>query len=466
MYLQCSCAGVNIECDKHDRRSTEQTLDDPLQCTLSKMSSKVILSINAGSSSLKVSVFSYHPSSSSSDPKPLATIQVTGLTAPPATLKYDRGDHHIKSQPLSETDVHSQETAYEYIIHHLTSDAALPELSHPDDIEFACHRVVHGGDYDKPVRIDRDTFHHLEALSDLAPLHNAGALTIVKAVHDSCPKASNIAFFDNAFHHTLPQAARTYAIDQQVAKRNKLRKYGFHGLSYAFIARSVAAHLAVPASELNIIALHLGSGASACCIQGGASIDTSMGLTPLDGLPGATRSGSVDPSLIFHFTHDAGKLSPSSAKGMHITEAEEILNKKSGWQALTGTTDFGAISAKAGDGDAACKLAFDIFVDRIADFVAAYYVKLGGQVDALVFAGGIGEKGAELRRAVVGKVACLGFALDEGRNAEPDGEAVVADIGREEGGGGKPRVLICQTDEQAEMARECVRDADGLRRPA
>ncbi|KAK0949682.1 hypothetical protein LTS01_025771, partial [Friedmanniomyces endolithicus] len=196
---------------------------------------------------------------------------------------------------------------------------------------------------------------------------------------------------------------------------------------------------------------------------GGKSIDTSMGLTPFDGLPGATRSGSLDPSLIFHFTHDAGKLSPSSSKGMHITEAEDILNKKSGWKALTGTTDFGAISAKAEEGNAACKLAFDIFVDRITDFVAAYYVKLGGKVDALVVAGGIGEKGAQLRQAVVEKVACLGFALDEGRNTKPDGEAVVTDIGKE--GGSKHRVLIFQTDEQAEMARECVQDAHSLRRP-
>ncbi|KAK4898743.1 hypothetical protein LTR27_003916 [Elasticomyces elasticus] len=395
----------------------------------------IILSINAGSSSVKVSVFSYD--SGSSDPKELAVIQVAGLTAPPATLKYDRGDQHVKNQELSESDVSSQETAYEYILKHLTSDEGLPELKHSDDIEFACHRVVHGGDYNKPVRIDRDTFHHLEELSDLAPLHNAGALTIVKAVHEKCPKASNIAFFDNAFHQTLPEAARTYAIDQKVAKRNKLRKYGFHGLSYAFITRAVASHLQKPTKDLNIVALHLGSGASACCIKGGESIDTSMGLTPLAGLPGATRSGSIDPSLIFHFTHDAGKPSRSSAKGMHITEAEDILNKKSGWQALTGTTDFGAISSKAEQGDAACKLAFDIFVDRVIDFVAAYYVKLGGRVDALVFAGGIGEKGVQLRQAIVEKVSCLGFALDNATNAKPDSQQVVVDIGAQQSGDGK-----------------------------
>ncbi|KAK4541335.1 hypothetical protein LTR36_008093 [Oleoguttula mirabilis] len=420
----------------------------------------VILAINAGSSSVKVSVFTY--TTPTADPTEIAVIEVAGLTAPPATLKYSRGDQHIKGQELP--DVDSQESAYEYILNHLTSDEGLQELKHPDDIEFACHRVVHGGDYDKPTRIDRDTYHHLEALSDLAPLHNAGALTIVKAVHEKCPKATNVAFFDNAFHQTLPLAARTYAIDPKIAQHNKLRKYGFHGLSYAFITRAVASHLQKPAEKLNIIALHLGSGCSACCIQGGKSIGTSMGLTPLAGLPGATRSGDVDPSLIFHFTHDAGKPSAKSAKGMHITQAEQILNKESGWKALTGTTDFGVISGKAAEqgADGLYKLAFDIMVDRISDFVGSYYVKLGGEVDALVFAGGIGEKGAQLRQAVVGKVSCLGFALDEAANDKP-ADGVVVEIGKQ---GAKHRVLVCQTDEQSEMARECAQGADGLRRPA
>lgn len=424
------------------------------------MPSKVILAINAGSSSVKVSVFTY--TTPSADPKELAVIEVAGLTAPPATLKYTRGDQHIKNRELP--DVAGQEAAYEYILKHLTEDSGLPELQHPDDIEFACHRVVHGGDYDKPTRIDQDTYHHLEALSDLAPLHNAGALTIVKAVHAACPKATNVAFFDNAFHQTLPLAARTYAINPEIAQRNKLRKYGFHGLSYAFITRAVASHLSKPANQLNIIALHLGSGCSACAIRGGESIGTSMGLTPLAGLPGATRSGDVDPSLIFHFTHEAGKMSRKSAGGMHITQAEQILNKESGWAAITGTTDFGVISSKAEKEEAGGKnrLAFDIMVDRIADFVGSHYVKLGGQVDALVFAGGIGEKGAQLRQAVVDKTACLGFALDASANGEPADEVVV-DIGEK---GAKHTVLVCQTDEQSEMARECAQEADQLRRPA
>ena len=287
---------------------------------------KIILSINAGSSSVKVSVYSYE--SQTLNPNKLAEIQVAGLTAPPATLTYDLGDEHVKNKELP--DIKASQDAYEYILKHLIEDEGLKELNGPDDIEFACHRIVHGGDYDKPTRIDRDTYHHLEALSDLAPLHNAGALEIVKAVHEKCPKTSNVAFFDSAFHQTIPLPARTYAINQDIATRNKLRKYGFHGLSYSFITRAVAQHLFKSPMELNIIALHLGSGASACCIQEGKSVDTSMGLTPLAGLPGATRSGDVDPSLIFHFTHDAGKLSPNSTKELHITQAEQILNKESG----------------------------------------------------------------------------------------------------------------------------------------
>lgn len=206
-----------------------------------------------------------------------------------------------------------------------------------------------------------------------------------------------------------------------------------------------------PKDQLNIIALHLGSGASACCIKHGASHDTTMGLTPLAGLPGATRSGSIDPSLMFHFTHEAEKPSHASAGHMHISQAEEILNKQSGWKVLTGTTDFGKISASSRDEDV---LAFNIFVDRILNYVAPYFTKLDGEVDALVFAGGIGERGSKLRRAVVEGVRCLGFALDEAKNEDP-GDGVVTDISRQ---GARYKTLICKTDEQLEMARGVLED--------
>lgn len=184
-----------------------------------------------------------------------------------------------------------------------------------------------------------------------------------------------------------------------------------------------------------------------------------MGLTPLAGLPGATRSGDVDPSLVFHFTHDAGGLSPLSTRDMHLTTAEEVLNKKSGWRAIAGTTDFGEISDRAEEGDEACKLAFDIFVDRILGFVGSYFVKLGGEVDALVFAGGIGEKGGQLRSAIVSRLECLGFGLDAEANAKELGDEVVVEMS---GKGAVHRVLVCQTDEQFEMARQCVEDAGSL----
>ncbi|KAJ4409942.1 hypothetical protein N0V91_002418 [Didymella pomorum] len=411
---------------------------------------EIILSINAGSSSVKISVYKT-PEDGADVPKQLAEASVDGLTAPPAKLKYSRGDEKIKGKELE--GMSSQKDAFEYILDHLTKDKGLPELNNKEDIHFTCHRVVHGGDYPRSQVIDKETYHHIEELSDLAPLHNAPALSIVRAVADILPHAKNIAYFDSSFHNTLPEHVCTYPIDQAVARKNKLRKYGFHGISYSFIVHAASTYLEKPADQLNIIALHLGSGASACCIRNGESVDTSMGLTPLAGLPGATRSGSIDPSLMFHFTHSAGKPSHSSGTQMHITQAEEILNKKSGWQALTGTTDFGKISESDKPED---KLAFDIFVDRIGNYVAPYFTRLDGKVDALVFAGGIGEKGDRLRKEVVRGVKCLGFAIDDEKNSQSV-EDVVTDISDKDA---RYKTLVVQTDEQLEMARGVLVDKD------
>ncbi|MCJ1433692.1 hypothetical protein MMC27_003056 [Xylographa pallens] len=379
----------------------------------------IILAINAGSSSVKVSV--YKSEDASKPPVQLAEAQISGLTAPPATLDYKRASKTIcKGQEVEGVD--SQESAFEAILDHLTGDHDLQDISDRDSITHACHRVVHGGDAPTAHVIDPATYHRLEELMDLAPLHNAGALSIVKECQKALPKATNVAYYDSSFHQTMAAATRTYLIDPKIAQRNGLRKYGFHGISYAFITRTVAEYLKKDPEDTTIIALHLGSGASACAIKNGKSLDTSMGLTPLEGLPGATRSGS----------------------------AEDILNKKSGWKALTGTTDFGHISSSD---TPECQLAFAIFVDRILGFVGSYYVKLEGHVDALVFAGGIGEKGASLRTAIVAKCRCLGFELDEKKNGALAAD-VVQDIGRE---GARHRTLVCRTDEQFEMARSCAR---------
>ncbi|KAH3956706.1 acetate kinase [Parastagonospora nodorum] len=412
--------------------------------------SEIILSINAGSSSVKISVYRT-TTDNSQVPTQLAEAVIEGLTAPPAKLKYTRGDEKIQGKELE--NIQTQEDAFRYILKHLTDDEGLSELNHKDDIQFTCHRVVHGGDYPKSQIIDRETYHHIEELSDLAPLHNGPALTIVRAVADILPRAKNIAYFDSSFHNTIPDHICTYPIDQSIAQKNKLRKYGFHGISYSFIVHAVSTYLEKPKEELNIVALHLGSGASACCVMNGKSHDTSMGLTPLAGLPGATRSGSIDPSLMFHFTHKAGKPSRSSSEKLHITQAEEILNKNSGWKSLTGTTDFGKISSSD---RREAQLAFDLFVDRISNYVAPYFTKLDGKVDALVFAGGIGEKGDRLRAAVVKSVQCLGFEIDEAEN-DKQMEGIVTDISKN---GARYKTFVVQTDEQLEMARGVMADRD------
>jgi len=244
----------------------------------------------------------------------------------------------------------------------------------------------------------------------------------------------------------MPDYVKAYMIDQKIAKAKGLRKYGFHGLSYSYITRAVAGFLGKSEEDTSIIALHLGSGASICAIRKGKSIDTTMGLTPVSGLPGGARSGDIDPALIFHYTSDASKLSTNSTKELHISTAEEVLNKQSGWKALTGTSNFADIAKE--DAPASHQLALNIFVDRVLGYVGSYYVKLGGEIDALVFAGGIGEKSALLRRLVIEKIACLGFSINDKKNEQLNGEGRVHDIGEHR----KVKTLVCETDEDYEMA--------------
>ncbi|KAF4338864.1 acetate kinase [Fusarium beomiforme] len=411
---------------------------------------KIILAINAGSSSVKISVYT---ADKNAEPHQIAEASIGGLTAPPATLAYTRrGEQVIKAKEVADS-VKNQEDAFDLLLQTFIEDKDLQEVSSKEDIAIASHRIVHGGDYDQSQVITQDAYHHLEELSDLAPLHNGVALSIVDTCISALPQTVNVACFDSQFHTTIPPHIYTYPIDPKIAKSNRLRKYGFHGISYAFITRAVAQYLGKDVSSLNMIALHLGSGASACAIKDGKSWDTSMGLTPLAGLPGATRSGSVDPSLVFHYASDVGKLSPASTKHLHISRAEEILNKESGWKSMTGTTNFGIV---AESDEPTHRLAFDIFVDRISAFVGSYFVSLQGRVDTLVFAGGIGEHSAKLRSAVVDRVACLGFVIDDARNQEPIKD-VVQEIGKRDV---VPRVLVCQTDEQLEMTRLCAEKED------
>lgn len=430
----------------------------------------LILAINAGSSSLKISLFRKvnHPSEYG---KPndwvdlLLVSSITNISSPPTKFTFLLVSHsqgrEAKKEPID--NVHDHASAFAHFLDYLKKESAIDRSA----VVHVCHRVVHGGDYFEPVIIDSDSYHHIEKLSDLAPLHNGAALSVMKACIEALPDASSIAYFDTSFHRSIPLHIASYAINPEVAQKRGLKKYGFHGLSYAYILGATAHHLQRPASALNLIVMHLGSGASVCAIRNGTSLDTSMGLTPVSGLPGATRCGVIDPSLVFHYTNRAGRIThdPSAAIDVRVTQAEDILNKQSGWCALTGTADFSEIVRRMRDsaggqelrdwqGEGKWRLAFELFVDRIAGFVGQYYVRLGGRVDALVFSGGIGEKSVELREAVVQSVGCLGFEVDPHANSHVTGQGgVVIDVGRSKN---DKKVLVCRTDEQLEMAKECA----------
>ncbi|KAF2669817.1 acetate kinase [Microthyrium microscopicum] len=402
---------------------------------------QLILAVNAGSSSLKCTLFQNNDSLDR-----IVSIEISGLnSSDPASVEIRKGS---EKEEKEDKNIKNHDDAFRRVLQLLEKDESVPGIQHAEKI-IAAHRIVHGGDFEHDVEINDETYHYLEKLEELAPLHNASALAIIQSCSRELPKAKNVACFDSVFHQTMPEAVKTYMIDPEHAKEKGLRKYGFHGISYKSILRSVSHHLQKPEEETSLIVLHLGSGASVCAIQNGKSIETSMGLTPLSGLPGSSRSGDVDPTLVFHFTSDAGQLSSKSTKELHITNAEEILNKKSGWAALTGTSDFSKIGVPSATG--ANRLAFDIFVDRIVGFIGNYYVKLSGKVDAIVFAGGIGERSAYLRQQVCQRCECLGLGALGNKENEKKMEGAVLDITEKE----TNKILVCHTDEEAEMARSC-----------
>ncbi|KAF8958364.1 Acetokinase family-domain-containing protein [Flammula alnicola] len=431
-----------------------------------------VLSLNAGSSSLKISLYSVSANHvlqghAHDTPEPVSlvlTSSISNITAPPAKFAF----HLIDSAGTpsnADTDepsdaIKDHTSAFAHFLQCLQSQASIDHKR----VIYICHRVVHGGGYSQPIIIDEESYHHIEKLSDLAPLHNGAALSVIKACMSALPDSKSIAYFDTSFHCTIPLHISSCAINQEIAKKRGLKKYGFHGLSYSFILRSVSQFLDKPPESLNLILLHLGSGASACLVKDGKSLDTSMGLTPLNGLPGATRSGSVDPSLIFHYTNKAGRIThdPSMATQVHVTMAEDILNRKSGWKAMTGTTDFGVITAKAELDNPDPEIAAHNPNRLASTSSSTACCTLSAQVDALVFAGGIGERGVKLRSIIAEKMRCVGYCeVDEAKNDGVGKEGgVVVDISVGERGdeGRQKRILVCRTDEQLEMARQCTLD--------
>jgi acetate kinase len=356
-----------------------------------------VLVVNAGSSSLKLALL-------------------------------DAGDHTLAARELPAVEAAGK------------SPALLAALADGfDAADVVGHRIVHGGArFRAAVRIDRDVEADLRDLVDLAPLHQAKSLAALDAVGAALPHLPAVACFDTAFHADLPEAAATYPLPAAWRERWPIRRYGFHGLSHAWIARRAPELLDRPAAGLRLISCHLGAGASLCAIAGGRSRDTTMGFTPLEGLAMATRSGSVDPGLLLWLLEHAG---------ISRRELTHQLEHASGLLGLAGSSDMRVVLARAGRGDRAAGLALEVYLHRLRAGIGAMAAALGG-LDALVFTGGVGEHAPSVRARAVDGLGFLGLEIDGTRNRESTGDG---DISRD---GAPARTLVVTAREDLEIARE------------
>jgi acetate kinase len=319
---------------------------------------------------------------------------------------------------------------------------ALAALGTGHDITAVGHRVVHGGTvFTEATLITDKVEKQIEALSPLAPLHNPANLIGIRAARKAMPDLPQVAVFDTAFHGTLKPDAFTYAIDANVAAKYSIRRYGFHGTSHKYVSERAAEFLGRPLKDTKTIVLHLGNGASACAVDGGESIDTSMGMTPLEGLVMGTRSGDLDPAILGYLHRQAG---------LSFTKLDDLLNLGSGLLGLTGEGDMRDVQDAASGGDEKAEAALAVYRHRIRHYVGAYLAQLG-RLDALVFTAGVGENSVALRSQALEGLEGLGISVDPARNASksrdaryisPDGSPVA--------------VLVIPTNEELEIARQTV----------
>ncbi|WP_204809137.1 acetate kinase [Mycobacterium riyadhense] len=304
------------------------------------------------------------------------------------------------------------------------------------------HRVVHGGnEFHQPTVLDDQVIDKLGELSPLAPLHNPPALLGISVARTLLPEVPHVAVFDTSFFHDLPPAAATYAIDRGLAEQWQIRRYGFHGTSHRYISEQAALFVDRPLSELNQIVLHLGNGASASAIAGGRPVETSMGLTPLEGLVMGTRSGDVDPGVFSYLWRTAK---------MGVDGIESMLNHKSGVLGLSGERDFRRLRSMIESGDSSAQLAYDVFIHRLRKYIGAYLAVLG-HTDVVSFTAGIGEHDAAVRRDSMAGMTELGIELDEDLNAGSSG-----DVRRISSDNSRIEVLVVPTDEELAIARDCL----------
>ena len=319
-------------------------------------------------------------------------------------------------------------------------DALVSDGIDTASIDAVGHRVVHGGSlFPSPTIIDDDAMRGIESLNPLAPLHNPAAILGIRAMREAMPSIPNVAVFDTSFHATIPPHAYTYAIDREIAERHGIRRYGFHGTSHHYVTRRAAHMLGIPVDDVHLIVCHIGNGASITAVQGGRSIDTSMGLTPLEGLVMGTRSGDIDAGVLFHLAREAG---------YDIAALDDLLNRHSGMLGMSGSGDLREVESRIDAGDAAAQLAFDVYCYRVRKYIGAYRAVLP-RLDAIVFTAGVGENDDLFRHDVIRPLAHLGLDLDDERNLDRAAGDRFIDTGAN-----ATRVMVVRTNEELAIAME------------
>ncbi|MBY4206336.1 acetate kinase [Rhodococcus fascians] len=384
-----------------------------------------ILVVNSGSSSVKFQLVD--PDSGES----LASGLVERIGESDGRVELDyRGESTERIQHIED---HGDGLALAF---EMLADAGI-ELG--SDVTAVGHRVVHGGTvFYRPTIIDDAVVQQISDLSSLAPLHNPPNVLGIEVARKQLPNVPHVAVFDTAFFHSLPDAAATYAIDAAVAAEHDIRRYGFHGTSHRYVSEQVAQFLERDLGDLKQIVLHLGNGASASAVDGGRAVDTSMGLTPLEGLVMGTRSGDIDPGVIMHLRRSAG---------MSVDDIDTLLNRRSGLIGLSGVNDFRELQQRIDDGDASARLAYDVYIHRLRKYIGAYMIGLG-RLDVITFTAGVGENAAAVRADALANLEHFGIRIDSERNAVRSKSARV--ISAESSA---VTVLVVPTNEELAIAR-------------
>jgi acetate kinase len=389
----------------------------------------IVLVVNSGSSSLKYQLIDVDAG------EPLATGLIERIGQREGRATHTVGDETFRD----EAAVPDHDAAFARMLASFAEHG--PSLDEYPPVAVG-HRVVQGGArFVEPTVITDQVKHDVEELEVLAPLHNPANLAGIVAAERAFRGVPHVAVFDTAFHQTLSPAAYTYAIDRELAAKHRVRRYGFHGTSHQFVSRAAAEFLGRPVEDLRMIVLHLGNGASACAVSGGRSVETSMGMTPLEGLVMGTRSGDIDPAVLLHLQRVAG---------LDTDATDRLLNSKSGILGLGGHADMRDLVSAAEAGDEAAKLALDVYTHRIRSYIGAYAAQLG-RVDSIVFTAGVGENAALVRELSLAGLDGFGVELDSERNRERGNGArrISTDASR-------TAVLVVPTNEELEIARQTL----------